>query len=165
MSQSLGSSCHADTAVYNRAQEAVSSTLNGEIREPETPDSLTLVDQYVALLMATFIESGLLEVGNLCCRATHRVADSELGPGCIDRREHQFSESKGDTPARRNAAEGESYIAAAVRCTGTGMLTRSAGPLCETADEVGLTQTICRVHGFHKPSYPRLCSFRIVLNR
>jgi hypothetical protein len=51
-----------DILVYNRAQEAISSTLNEETREAETTDSLNLIDQYVALLMATFIESGLLEV-------------------------------------------------------------------------------------------------------
>lgn len=53
---------HADLAVYNRAQEAVSSTLNEETGEPEVPDSLNLIDQYVALLMATFIDAGLLDV-------------------------------------------------------------------------------------------------------
>jgi rapamycin-insensitive companion of mTOR len=48
--------------VYNRAQEAVSSTLNEETGEVEAPDSLNLIDQYVALLMATFIDAGLLDV-------------------------------------------------------------------------------------------------------
>lgn len=51
--------------MYNRAQEAVSSTLNEESGEPEAPDSLNLIDQYVALLMATFIEAGLLDVSLL----------------------------------------------------------------------------------------------------
>lgn len=50
------------TPVYNRAQEAVSSTLQEGGGEAETLDSLTLVDQYVSLLMATFIECGLLDV-------------------------------------------------------------------------------------------------------
>jgi len=53
---------HADLPVYNRAQEAVSSTLNEETGEVEPPDSLNLIDQYVALLMATFIDAGLLDV-------------------------------------------------------------------------------------------------------
>ena len=48
--------------MYNRAQEAVSSTLNEETGEPEAPDSLNLIDQYVAFLMATFIDAGLLDV-------------------------------------------------------------------------------------------------------
>jgi hypothetical protein len=52
----------ADMTVYNRAQEAVSSTLNEETGEVEAPDSLNLIDQYVALLMATFIDAGLLDV-------------------------------------------------------------------------------------------------------
>jgi hypothetical protein len=51
--------------VYNRAQEAVSSTLNEEAGETEVPDSLNLIDQYVSLLMATFIEAGLLDVSLL----------------------------------------------------------------------------------------------------
>jgi len=56
---------HAKLPVYNRAQEAVSSTLNEETGEVETPDSLNLIDQYVALLMATFIDAGLLDVSTL----------------------------------------------------------------------------------------------------
>jgi len=55
----------ADKTVYNRAQEAVSSTLNEETGEVEAPDSLNLIDQYVALLMATFIDAGLLDVSIL----------------------------------------------------------------------------------------------------
>jgi rapamycin-insensitive companion of mTOR len=56
---------YADRTVYNRAQEAISSTLNEETGEPEAPDSLNLIDQYVALLMATFIDAGLLDVSVL----------------------------------------------------------------------------------------------------
>ena len=56
---------HADLPVYNRAQEAVSSTLNEVTGEVEAPDSLNLIDQYVALLMATFIDAGLLDVSLL----------------------------------------------------------------------------------------------------
>ena len=63
------------SSVYNRAQEAVSSTLNEETGEPEVPDSLNLIDQYVALLMATFIEAGLLDVSRLTDFETRNIAD------------------------------------------------------------------------------------------
>lgn len=48
--------------VYNRAQEAVSSALQEGRGEAEIPEAVNLIDQYVALLMATFIECGLLDV-------------------------------------------------------------------------------------------------------
>lgn len=48
--------------MYNRAQEAISSTLQDGLGETETQESVTLIDQYVALLMATFIQCGLLDV-------------------------------------------------------------------------------------------------------
>lgn len=47
--------------VYNRTHQATSQLQGGE-GETETPQSLTLVDHYVALVLAVFIENGLLEV-------------------------------------------------------------------------------------------------------
>jgi hypothetical protein len=112
----------AEITVYNRAQEAVSSTLNEEVHEPEPPDSLSLVDQYVALLMATFIESALLEVGHpLSQRCSKRSDDSGLSRP--DRRECQFAQPKSYPAVGGNATEGESYIASAVRCAGSGTST------------------------------------------
>jgi hypothetical protein len=75
---------HADLPVYNRAQEAVSSTLNEETGEVEAPDSLNLIDQYVALLMATFIDAGLLDVSR---SNQHATSLNVTGPGYTHRRE------------------------------------------------------------------------------
>lgn len=51
--------------MYNRAQEAVSSALQEGVGEAETQEAVNLIDQYIALLMATFIECGLLDVRRL----------------------------------------------------------------------------------------------------
>jgi hypothetical protein len=47
--------------VYNRTQE-MSNQLQDEADEEERSQSLNLVDHFAALLLAVFIESGLLEV-------------------------------------------------------------------------------------------------------
>jgi hypothetical protein len=53
-----------DLTVYNRAQEAASSALRDEHDEIEPPQPLNLIDQFIALLLAIFIESGILEVSS-----------------------------------------------------------------------------------------------------
>jgi hypothetical protein len=50
-------------AVYNRTQEAMSQQLQEEVDEDDNLQPLNLVDHFIALLLAIFIESGLLEVG------------------------------------------------------------------------------------------------------
>lgn len=49
--------------VYNRTQEAMSQQLQEEVDEDDNLQPLNLVDHFIALLLAIFIESGLLEVG------------------------------------------------------------------------------------------------------
>jgi hypothetical protein len=51
----------ADFTVYNRTQEAISQQLQEDMDNDSTLP-LSLVDHFVALLLAIFIESGLLEV-------------------------------------------------------------------------------------------------------
>jgi rapamycin-insensitive companion of mTOR len=46
--------------VYNRLQEATSQ-LQDDTVEDEPPPTLTLVDQFIAFLLAVYIEAGLLE--------------------------------------------------------------------------------------------------------
>jgi hypothetical protein len=48
------------TAVYNRVQEATSH-LTDDHSEDEPAQTLNLVDQYIALLLAVYLEAGLLE--------------------------------------------------------------------------------------------------------
>jgi hypothetical protein len=48
--------------VYNRTQEAMSQQLQEEVDEDDHLQPLNLVDHFIALLLAIFIESGLLEV-------------------------------------------------------------------------------------------------------
>lgn len=51
--------------VYNRAYEATKGEFPQEVAdEDEMPHRLNLVDNYIAFLLAVFIEAGLLEVGN-----------------------------------------------------------------------------------------------------
>lgn len=50
--------------VYNRAYEATKGEFPQEVAdEDEMPHRLNLVDNYIAFLLAVFIEAGLLEVG------------------------------------------------------------------------------------------------------
>ena len=50
----------AQQTVYHRLQEATSH-LQDDPAEDEPPPSLTLVDQFIAFLLAVYIEGGLLE--------------------------------------------------------------------------------------------------------
>lgn len=49
--------------VYNRTHEASAQQLQDNTDEEEVPQRLNIVDNYVAFLLAVFIEAGLLEVG------------------------------------------------------------------------------------------------------
>lgn len=52
--------------VYNRAYEATKGEFAQEVTDDdEMPHRLNLVDNYIAFLLAVFIEAGLLEVGAL----------------------------------------------------------------------------------------------------
>lgn len=48
--------------VYNRTYEATAQELDA-MDEEEIPQRLSIVDNYVAFLLAVFVEAGLLEVG------------------------------------------------------------------------------------------------------
>ena len=54
------STAHLDVPVYNRLQLATSQ-LQDESAEDEIPQTLNLVDHFVALLLAILIETGLFE--------------------------------------------------------------------------------------------------------
>lgn len=50
--------------VYNRTYEATKGEFPQDVADDdETPHRLNLVDNYIAFLLAVFIEAGLLEVG------------------------------------------------------------------------------------------------------
>lgn len=101
-------------AVYNRAQEAASSALLDEHDELDGPQPLNLVDQFIALLLATFIESGLLEV-----RVTGDLVLT-TGINRLDRREYQRSEPESYATLGGDTAESQPDLATTICGTNTG---------------------------------------------
>lgn len=152
----------AETTVYNRAQEAVSSTLNEEVHEPEPPDSLSLVDQYVALLMATFIESGLLEVSH----PSHNAAPKDLTIQALVALigENVSSLNRKATLLLGEMLQKANRILPLQYAAQVQVRQRRRSQTSHITDSSGTTYLICRIYGLHKPDQALICSFSSVLD-
>lgn len=97
----------------------MSSALQEGSGEAEVPEAVNLIDQYVALLMATFIECGLLDVG---LHSRHSVSQilTCIGSGVLDWRECQRPEPQGNAATGRDPPESQPDSASSVCCPSTG---------------------------------------------
>lgn len=85
----------------------MSSTLQEGYGEAEPSESVTLIDQYIALLLATFIQCGLLDVSARSPPVSfpHWTMIDEIGARGPCWRECQLAQSQSHTVTGRDTAE------------------------------------------------------------
>lgn len=89
--------------------------------EDEVIQALNLVDHFIALLLAVFLEAGLLEVRFNAVIGTIDVTETRRVVPCVAHRgEEQCSEQESDSASRGDPTDGQPDPAYAVCCAVTG---------------------------------------------